>query len=128
MYASQFSTISWEEFQLTHLTMNHFWLQMPLGVCLIEIGSRMIYLGVANGTQSRALLYNNITYAPSASRPLISIGQLKAMLDLRFVWDDGPPSLLFCSSGQTYVLIRAKVFHGLPIISQKKLKKSVELL
>ena len=38
-------------------------------------------LGVANGTRSKALLWNNIMYLPVTARPLISIGQLKAMLD-----------------------------------------------
>ena len=44
------------------------------------------------------------------------------MLDLRLVWDDGPPILLFSSSGIKYVLIRARVFHGLPIVSEEELK------
>ena len=62
---------------------------------VIEKAER-IHFVVANGTKSQALLYNNIMYSPSTVRPLISVGQLKAMLDLRFVWDDGPPILLFC--------------------------------
>ena len=53
--------------------------------------AKRIHLRVASGDQARALLFNNITYAKSVTRPLVSIGQLKAMLDLRFVWDDGPP-------------------------------------
>ena len=69
-----------------------------------------IHLGVANGTRSKALLWNNIMYSHHTARPLISVGQLKAMLDLRLVWDDGPPILLFCSSGIKYVLIRSRVF------------------
>ena len=88
---------------------------------VIEKAER-IHLGVLNGTKSRALLYNNIMYSPSVVRPLTSIGQLKAMLDLGFVWGDGPPILLFCFSGLKYVLIRTRVLHGLPIILQEKLK------
>ena len=88
---------------------------------VIEKAER-IRLGVANGTKSRALFYNNVMYSPSMVRPLISIGQLKATLDLRFVWDDGPPILVFRPSGLKYVLIRARVFHGLPIVSQEELK------
>ena len=61
-------------------------------------------------------------YSPVTARPLISVGQLKAMLDLRLVWDDGPPILLFSSSGIKYVLIRARVFHGLPIVSEEELR------
>ena len=41
------------------------------------------------------------------------------------MWYDGPPILLFCSSGQKYVLMRVKVFHGLPAISQEELKALV---
>ena len=81
-----------------------------------------IHLGIANGTRSRALLWNNIMYSPVTARPLISVGQLKAMLDSRLVGDDGPPMLLFCSSGIKYVLIRSKVLHGLPIVSEEELK------
>ena len=88
---------------------------------VIEKAER-IHLGVANGTRSRALLWNNIMYSPVTARPLISVGQLKAMLDLRLVWDDGPPILLFSCSGIKYVLIRARVFHGLPIVSNEELK------
>ena len=29
-------------------------------------------------------------HSPHTARPLLSAGQLKAMLDLRLVWDDGP--------------------------------------
>ena len=88
---------------------------------VIEKAER-IHLGIANGTRSRALLWNNIMYSPVTARPLISVGQLKAMLDLRLIWDDGPPILLFSCSGIKYVLIRARVFHGLPIVSNEELK------
>ena len=88
---------------------------------VIEKAER-IHLGVANGTRSRALLWNNIMFSLVTARPLISVGQLKAMLDLRLVWDDGPRILLFSSCGIKYVLIRARVFHGLLIVSEEELK------
>ena len=94
---------------------------------VIEKAER-IHLGVANGTRLRALLWNNIMYSPHTARPLLSVGQLKAMLDLRLVWDDGPPMLLFCSSGIKYVLMTAKVFHGLPIVSTEELKVLVDAI
>ena len=94
---------------------------------VIEKAER-IHLGVANGTRSRALLWNNIMYSPHTARPLISVGQLKAMLDLRLVWDDGRPMLLFCSSGIKYVLMRARVYHGLPIISVEELKVLIDAI
>ena len=55
---------------------------------------KRIHLKVASGTSVRALLYNNIIYCSTVSRPLISVGQLKAMLDLRFHWRDSSPTLL----------------------------------
>ena len=94
---------------------------------VIEKAER-IHLGVANGTRSRALLWNNIMYSPHTARPLLSIGQLKAMLDLRLVWDDGPPMLLFCSSGNKYVLITARVYHGLPIVSVEELQVLIDAI
>ena len=83
--------------------------------------AKRIHLRVASGAQVRALLFNNAIYAKSVTRPLVSIGQLKAMLDLRFVWDDGPPILLLCSSGRRYVLLHAKVVHHLPLITTAEL-------
>ena len=43
--------------------------------------SKRIHLKVASGTSVRALLYNNVIYCSTVSRPLISVGQLKAVLD-----------------------------------------------
>ena len=83
--------------------------------------AKRIHLRVASGDQVRALLFNNIIYAKSVTRPLVSIGQLKAMLDLRFVWDDGPPILLFCSSGKKHILLQARVMHHLPVITSDEL-------
>ena len=82
--------------------------------------AQRIHLRVASGSQVRALLFNDVTYTRSVTRPLVSIGQLKAMLDLRFVWDDGPP-ILFCSSGRNHILLQAKVVHHLPLRSTAEL-------
>ena len=73
-----------------------------------------IHLRDASGDQVRALLYNNIIYAKSVTGPLVSIGQLKSMIDLRFVWDDGAPVQLFCCDGRKYILLKAKVVHHFP--------------
>ena len=67
-------------------------------------------------------------YTPHIARPLLSVGQLKAMLDLRLVWDDGPPMLLLCSSGIKYVLLKARVYHGLPIVSVEELKVLIDAI
>ena len=83
--------------------------------------AKRIYLKVATGTSVRALLYNNVIYAKTVSRPLISVGQLKAMLDLRFLWDDASPLLLLCHAGRKYIILRARVVHHLPVISRHHL-------
>ena len=43
------------------------------------------------------------------------------MIDLRFVWDDGPAILLFCSSGLKHILLQARVVHHLPLITTEEL-------
>ena len=83
--------------------------------------AKRIHLRLASGDQLRALLYNNIIYAKSVTRPLVSMGQLKSMIDLRFIWDDGAPVLLFCSDGRKYILLKAKVVHHLPLITTEEL-------
>ena len=79
--------------------------------------SKRIHLRVASGSVVRALLYNNIIYASTVSRPVVSVGQLKAMLDLRFVWDDAAPVVLLCAHGRKYTLLRARIMHHLPLIT-----------
>ena len=68
------------------------------------------------------LLYNNVIYAKSVTRPLISVGQLKGMLDLRMIWDDSSPLIVVCYAGKKYVLLQASVVHHLPLVSKKELR------
>ena len=82
---------------------------------------KKIHLKVASGATVRALLHENIIYCSTVSRPLVSVGQLKTMLDLRLIWDDSSPKVLTCSGGLRYTLIEAAVFHNLPVISQEEL-------
>ena len=79
--------------------------------------SKRIHLRVASGTSVRVLLYHNIIYCKTVSRPLLSVGQLKAMLDLRFLWDDSSPCLVACSGGLRYVLLHASVIRHLPVVA-----------
>ena len=44
------------------------------------------------------------------------------MLDLRLVWDDASPVVLFCHSGRKFVLFQANVVHHLPLITHPELK------
>ena len=90
---------------------------------LLPVGGRgVIHLKVATGTTVRALLYNNVKYAKSVTRPLISVGQLKGMLDLRMIWDDSSPLIVVCYAGKKYVLLQANVVHHLPLVSKKELR------
>ena len=82
---------------------------------------KKIHLTLADGSKVRALLHNNLIYTHMAERPLVSEGQLKAMLDIRLMWDNAYPLLLFCSVGKKHVLLKAKVVHQLPIITTQKL-------
>ena len=75
---------------------------------------------MASGATVRALLYQNVIYCATVSRPLISVGQLKAMLDLRMAWDDSS-SIHTCSGGLRYILMEASVFHNLPVITQHEM-------
>ena len=77
---------------------------------------------MATGTTVRALLCNNVIYAKSVTRPLISVGQLKGMLDLRMIWDDSSPLIVVCYAGKKYVLLQANVVHHLPLVSKKELR------
>ena len=90
--------------------------------------AKKIHLRVASGTSVRALLYNNLIYCKTVSRPLLSVGQLKAMLDLRLVWDDSAPCLLACSGGLRYVLLQASVVHHLPVVSHADLHVLLEAI
>ena len=68
----------------------------------------------------RALLYNNVIYAKSVTRPLISVGQLQGTLDLRMIWDDSSPLIVVCYAGKKYALRQASVDHHLPLVSKKE--------
>ena len=100
----------------THCLMPLSW----LGEEECELAQR-IHLKVATRTTVRALLYNNVIYAKAVNRPLVSVGQLKGMLDLRFVWDDASPLLLACHAGKKYVVTHANIVHHLPLISRSEL-------
>ena len=50
--------------------------------------SKRIHLNVASGASVRALLCQKLIYCVTVSRPLLSVGQLKGLLDLRLIWDD----------------------------------------
>ena len=103
---------------------------LPLDWLMYEqaVFSKRIPLKVASGTSVRALLYNNMIYCRTVSRPLLSVGQLKAMLDLRLVWDDSAPCCLACSGGLRYVLLRASVVHHLPVVSHEELHVLIEAM
>ena len=84
--------------------------------------AKRIHLKVATGTTVRALLCNNVIYAKGVTRPLISVGQLKGMLDLRMIWDDSSPLIVVCYAGKKYVLLQANVVYHLPLVAKKELR------
>ena len=84
--------------------------------------AKRIHLKVATGTTVRALLFNTVIYAKSVNRPLISVGQLKGMLDLRLIWDHSSPLIIVCYAGKKYVLLQANVVHHLPLVSRSELQ------
>ena len=68
--------------------------------------AKRIHLKVATGSTVRAFLYNNVIYAKSVTRPLISVGQLKGMLDLRMIWDDSSPLIVVRHAGKSMCCFR----------------------
>ena len=83
---------------------------------------------LASGNTVRALLYNNVICCVTASRPLISVGQLRAMLDIRFIWSNSAPLLVVCSGGLKYVLVESSVIHHLPMIITREMNVILEAL
>ena len=68
------------------------------------------------------MVYDNVIYAKSVTRPLINVGQLKGMLDLRMIWDDSSPLIEVCYAEKKYVLLQANVVHHLPLVSRQELR------
>ena len=103
---------------------------MPLSWLSLEQAafSKRIRLKVASGTSVPALLYNNLIYWKIVSRPVIFVGQLKAMLDVRFIWSDSSPLLLACSGGLKYILVESAVVHHVPVISSHEMAVILEAL
>eukprot|EP00971_Amphidinium_carterae_P068241 1351405-Amphidinium_carterae.1 len=67
----------------------------------VEMASR-VHLRVANGTLTRALMYQNIIYAKRVPRPLVSVGQVTQSLGLTFHWSNGIPRLILHEEGESY--------------------------
>ena len=89
--------------------------------------SNKIHLQVASGSKVRALLYNNIICCTTVTHPLISVGQLKSVLELRFVWSNSAPLLVACSGGGLKcVLLEATIFHNLPVITSHEMMGLLE--
>ena len=79
------------------------------------------FASYSTGMTVRALLHENVIYCSTVSRPLVSVGQLKGMLDLRTMWGDSSPKITACSGGLRYILIEAAVFLTLPVITHQDL-------
>eukprot|EP00971_Amphidinium_carterae_P149820 2970143-Amphidinium_carterae.1 len=93
----------------------------------IEMASR-VHLRVANGTVTRALMYQNIIYAKRVPRPLVSVGQVTQSLGLTFHWSNGIPRLILHEEGVSYEVLQATLWNALPCINEVQLKAVVEAL
>ena len=78
-----------------------------------------IHFRVASGRPLRALMYQGVIYANSVERSLLSVGQLRDVLGLHFVWEDIHPVLLYPSfeDRKRYLLIQSFVEHNLHLIT-----------
>ena len=69
---------------------------------------------VASGSSVRTC---NIIHCSIVTLPLISVGHLKSMLGLSFIWSDSAPLLPACSGGLKFLLLEASVSHNLTVIN-----------
>ena len=81
--------------------------------------AKRIHLRVASGKHVRALMHSEVIYAFGVERGLVSVGQLRTILGLHFVWEDCHPVFLYpCVEHRCrYLLIQSRVDHNLPLIS-----------
>ena len=80
----------------------------------------------ASGSKVRATIYNSIIHRAAVTCPLISVGPMKSMLDLRFVWNDSSPLLLACSGSLKHVFWEATIFHNPPVITSHEIMALLE--
>eukprot|EP00971_Amphidinium_carterae_P078669 1556384-Amphidinium_carterae.3 len=93
----------------------------------VELASR-VHLRVANGTLTRALMYQNIIYAKRVPRPLVSVGHVTLSLGLTFHWSNGIPRLILHEEGESYEVLQAALWNALPCITDVQLMAIVEAL
>ena len=82
---------------------------------------KKIHLKVASGATVRALLHENVIHCSTVSRPLVSVGQLKGMLDLRMIWDALLPSRCLQWGLTLHPHRSCCFFHNLPVITHEEL-------
>ena len=100
-------------------------LSLPLPYStLSKDNAKKIHLRVASGKPARALMCQEVIYANSVERSLLSVGQLRdALAGLYFVWEDTRPVLLYPSveDRRRYLLVQSFVDHNLPLITVDQL-------
>eukprot|EP00971_Amphidinium_carterae_P252802 5019086-Amphidinium_carterae.4 len=92
-----------------------------------ELATR-VHLRVANGSMTRALIYQNIIYALKVPRTLISIGHVTHALGLTFVWSGDTPQLVLSEDSCQYEVLTATLWNSLPCITEWQMKAIVEAL
>eukprot|EP00971_Amphidinium_carterae_P337715 6474671-Amphidinium_carterae.1 len=86
-----------------------------------ELATR-VHLRVANGSTTRALMYQNIIYARKVPRPLISIGQVTHTLGLTFTWSGDVPHLSLQADGSQHEVLTATLWNSLPCVTDSEMK------
>ena len=69
-------------------------------------------------------MHSEVIYASGEERGLVSVGQLRTILGLHFVWEDCHPVLLFpCVEHRCrYLPIQSRVDHNLPLILHEEME------
>eukprot|EP00971_Amphidinium_carterae_P188750 3746561-Amphidinium_carterae.1 len=81
----------------------------------------------ASGPPCRALLHAGIIYCKDVPRWLISLGQVRAVLGLGFLWVSSPEIVVECEGSLCRVLT-CSVHNSLPILPPTMAQKLVDLL
>eukprot|EP00971_Amphidinium_carterae_P197236 3914836-Amphidinium_carterae.1 len=87
----------------------------------VELASR-VHLRIANGTLTRALMYQNIIYAKRVPRPLVSVGQVThslpwVNLPLEHRYPPLNPTMDLHEEGKSYEVLQATLWNALPCIT-----------
>jgi hypothetical protein len=78
--------------------------------------AKKLYLRLAAGKPTKALIVDDTLFAVEVSRWLFSVGQLRHLLGISFAWGDRGAELHIMIEGVSYLMLRAKEHHNLPLV------------